>query len=62
MVLNLQQKSNRLKAEADERLRLVAAAYESGIRQADIARSMGLSRQLVHKLIVRARDRGILKR
>ena len=43
-----------------ERNAALIARYLSGVKQSDLAREFGLTRQRVSHIIVRARDRGEL--
>ena len=60
MTASLKQVSDQLQDQAENRLKVVAAAYTSGMRQIDISRSMDLSPTIINRLIKRARQRGIL--
>jgi DNA-binding transcriptional regulator LsrR (DeoR family) len=49
-----------LRDVGEVRLRRLVARLAAGATQSDIARAHGISRQAVHKLVRRARDRGLL--
>ena len=42
------------------RFRMIIAGHKFGIRQIDMASVLGISRQLVHKAIIRAKEQGLL--
>jgi DNA-binding transcriptional regulator LsrR (DeoR family) len=49
-----------LRDVGEVRLRRLVARLAAGATQSEIARDLGVSRQAVHKLVVRARERGLL--
>ena len=52
--------SEKLKAEAEPRLRRVAEMTRAGESQLEISRKLGLSQQRVSQLVKKARDRKLL--